>query len=170
MVKKQDVMGWLADEDFEVHLETPPQGAPVNWIIRAVSKIPVKANIILQEPREKPDRLVITLGVMVSDYHKAKMGELNDSERAILSYEILESLLSLCPDCLILLQPSLTDLQSIVITKILYEEEITRANLLSTVKTVVNMFSLLVLKLTSRFGPFNQPGKREFSSDSLSFI
>ncbi len=166
---REKIVSWLADEDFEVHIESPPPGTPFEWVVRATSKIPVKANVIIQQPKEKKDRVVVTLGVMISDYHRSKMRTLDDLERASISFEIYRDLITVCPDCLVLIQQNIADPESIVITRILYEEQIDRPTIVNTVKMLVNMFSMLVLKLTSRFGPLQQ-SKREPSPDTLGYI
>ncbi len=159
---RDEILGWLADEDFEVKLETPPPNAPVEWVIKATSKIPLKANLIIQQPKTKSDRIVVTLGVMVAEHHKKGLKELKPEERASLIYDLIGKLQSLCPECLVIAQPNPLAPESIVFTKIIYLENLSRQGFLDSIRVLVNMFSLVVMALSSKFGPFGPEQKRDF--------
>ncbi len=157
---RDKILGWLADEDYEVKIDAPPPNAPIEWIIKATSKVPLRANIIIQQPKTKKDRIVITLGVMISDHHKRGLKNLKVQERAEIIYNLLSDLQSICPECLILAQPSYLEPESFVFTKIIYYESLERQGFLDSIRKLVNMFSMLVIGLSSKFGPFKQAQKR----------
>ncbi len=167
-IVKERVIAWLAEEDFEVKVETPPKEAPIEWAVRATSKVPAVVNIIVQQPRGKEDQLVLSLGVTVSEQHYRGLMRLKETDRAKLVYETLRDLTTLCPDCIIILQPSLIDLQRLIITKVLYTSSLDREKLMNSMRTLINMFGILSFKLSSSLGVI--PTGKKPSDTSLGYI
>ncbi|MCE4627978.1 MAG: DUF2299 family protein [Desulfurococcales archaeon] len=164
---KDKIVSWASQEDYEVHLESPPQNLPLEWIVRLTSKVPISANVVVQKPKDK-DFLVISMGVMLSKDHYEGLSKMKEGERAELVYSIVRDLSCLCPDCTIIVQPSITDFQRLLATKTLYIEDLTREGFMSTVKLMVNILALLSLRLSTRFGPM--PRTQRKPDESLGFI
>jgi len=165
---REKIITWATEEDFEVHIETPPKNAPLDWVLRLTSKVPATVNVIVQKPRGKESQIIVSLGVMISEQHYNGLSGLPEKKRAEVVYEIIRDLTLLCPDCLVLVQPSIVDFQRLLITRTLYTGETTRSVLMKTVKTMINAFALLSIRLSSLFGPM--PGKSRKPDESLGFI
>ncbi len=165
---KDKIVSWMLDEDHDVSKESVPPEAPVEWVIGVTVKAPVRVKLLIQQPKAKRDRIAVTLGVLVSPVHQQALADRGQQETVRIMARILEDLMLLCPDCLILVQPSLTTPQNIVLTKILYEEEVTRAKLTATVRMLVNAYILLITVMNSELGV--TPKRRGEDQSSPSFI
>lgn len=164
---KDRIVSWASQEDYEVHLESPPQNIPLEWIIRLTSKVPISANVIVQKPKDK-DFIVISMGVVLSKDHYEGLSKMKEGERAELVYGIVRDLNCLCPDCTIIVQPGIADFQRLLATRTLYVEGLTRESFMASVKIMVNILALLSLRLSARFGPMPRAQRRP--DESLGFI
>lgn len=159
---RDKIIAWLIDEDHEVKSEPIPPGAPLEWVLGVTAKIPpVVAKIIIQQPSTKRDRIVMTLGVMVSPEHASRLEALRPSERLSIFSDILTTLYSMCPDCVVVVQPSPAEPQNIIITRILYEEEVTRALVSDSVRVLVNALSMISTTLNARLEMVPKPPRRD---------
>ena len=165
---RDKILSWIAEDEFNASIESPPPGAPLDWVIRATSHVPVQANVIVQKPKGKDNIVIVSLGVVVSDHHYRRLLEMKEKERARAVFELIRSLNLMCPDCIVIIQPSIVDVQRILVTRALYTESLTREKLLSTIRIMVNMFALISLDLTTRFGPL--PGRKPSDSSSLEYL
>jgi hypothetical protein len=165
---KEQLIAWLAEEDYEVSVESPPKEAPVEWMLRVTSKVPVRVNIIIQQPRGKEGQLVASLGVVISEQHYQGLMSLPEKERALIVYEIVRDLTLACPECLVIVQPSLVDMQRLVVTRTLFVDELTREKVSNTIRVLVNMFSLLSLRLSASIGPL--PTQKRELDKSMGFM
>ncbi|MDM7274782.1 MAG: DUF2299 family protein [Thermoprotei archaeon] len=146
---KSQIIEWLTREGLEVRVEPVPPGVPVEWVIIVPIPGPAPINVAVQQPRGRPDVIAVTLGVMVGAEHREALSRLARDDRLILASEMLKSLIVMCPDCAIAIQPSLEDFQFINVTKVEYAESATRERILSTVKLMANAFTLIVTCINS---------------------
>ncbi len=164
---REKIIAWLVDEDHEVKVETPPKGAPIEWVLKVTAKIPpVLARVVIQQPSNKKDRIVVTLGVVVSPQHRDALSKLSLPKRQEVIHKILVDAYKLCPDCVIVVQPNYIDPQSIVITDIIYVDELTKPRLSSSIRKMTNMLAIIsagfnayleVIPSESRRGEERQP-------------
>lgn len=151
-VDKQAILAWLVDEDYEVKSERVPANAPVEWVLGVTVRAPVQVKLLVQKPKEKADRIAVTLGVLVSPAHKEALEAKGSLEAFRITGRIAEAVLSLCPDCIFIVQPAPSKPENIVVTKILYEEELSRPLLASTIRMLVNTYILIITIMNSELG------------------
>ncbi|MCE4618570.1 MAG: DUF2299 family protein [Desulfurococcales archaeon] len=159
---RDKIVSWLIDEDHEVKSEPIPPGAPLEWVLSVTAKVPpVIAKIIVQQPSTKKDRIIMTLGVMVSAEHRNKLNSLKPADRISVFSEIIKTIYSICPDCVVVIQPSPVDAQNIIVTKILYHEELNRVVVASNIRKLVNILSVISTILNANLGITPKPQKRD---------
>ena len=157
---REKVLSWLAEE-FEVSTEQPPTAAPLDWVLKVSTRGPLKITMVAQKPRGR-EALVFTLGLALHPRHREMLGGLPERERVEFSSELLKTLYTMCPDCVIAAQPSIPQLNAILVTKILYLEEAGRAEVLKAARTLANMAVVAMIHFNSRFGAAQQPGGEGF--------
>jgi len=157
------IIAWLLDEDHEVSKEQPPEGAPVEWLLGVNIKMPVRVKILVQKTKMKRDRIAATLGVLISPTHKRTLEEKGPAATAAIMTRILESLIHTCPDCIVVVQPNPASPENIVVTKIIYEEELSRAKLASTMRVLTNAYLLIITVMNSELGSTGPAKKRDGS-------
>jgi len=167
---RDKIVAWLVDEDHEVKAEAPPKQLPLEWVVRVTVKLPLKVNIIVQQPTAKRDRILVQLNVAVSQKHKEKLDSLSTEERAKLVYSLLESLSHLCPDCVILAIPSLVQPNAFSVSRVIYHDELSRPLLANTIRTLVNAFAIIVGKFNVELGTLEAGKERRSPSEPPSFI
>ncbi|MCE4612855.1 MAG: DUF2299 domain-containing protein [Desulfurococcales archaeon] len=154
---KEKIAAWLIDEDLEVKSEPIPTGAPIEWALRVSVKAPVRVSLVLQQPSTKKDRIVATMGATLSDVHRRELFSLPEARRVEIVTEIFNTLISMCPDCLVFVQPSFSNPTAIAITKIIYHETLSRDSIASTVRLLANAFAVIVSLLNSRLKTAARP-------------
>ncbi len=152
VIDKQLILNWLLEEDYEVKAERIPPEAPIEWVLGVTVRAPVQVKLLVQKPKEKADRIAVTLGVLVSPAHKEALASRGPIETFRVMGRIAEAILSLCPDCIFIVQPAPTKPENIVVTRILYAEELTRALLAKTARILVNSYILIITIMNSELG------------------
>lgn len=152
MSLKDDVIRWLKDEDLEVDEMPVPQGAPVEWILNAVVKAPMRVILGVQKPKAKFDRLVMSMVVKIAEQHKAALNSLEQRERLKLMTRLLGTVTSLCPTCVIVFQPQLDNPDTIVVSKVLYDDEFQPSVIGNSVRLLVNEYAAIVSFFNSEVG------------------
>jgi hypothetical protein len=148
---KSRLLSWLAEE-FDVSAEQPPANLPLQWAIKVSTKGPLKIVMVVQKPSGR-DVIVATVAMALHQKHKEALLAMPERERALFVSDLLRGLYSLCPDCVIAAQPSVNRLESLVVTKFVYVEELTKPLILNTMKVLANMAVYTMLHLNSRLGP-----------------
>ncbi len=151
-VDKQLILSWLVDEDYEVKAERVPPEAPIEWVLGVTVRAPVQVKLLVQKPKEKADRIAVTLGVIVSPAHKEALASRGPLESFKIMGRVAEAILSLCPDCIFIVQPSPAKPENIVVTKILYGEELSRTLIAKTIRILVNAYILIITIMNSELG------------------
>ncbi|BAN90533.1 DUF2299 domain-containing protein [Aeropyrum camini] len=142
---KNRVLAWLADE-FNVSVKSLPKNAPLDWAIKAETQAPVKVALVVQKPRGR-DVVAVTIGIALSPKHREALSKLSPGAREEFAVTLLTELMAMCPHCRVVAQPNPRDLHTILISRELYSEDITRQALMDASVTLVNMFLFTVLKL-----------------------
>ena len=154
---KDDVVRWLRDEDVDVEEVAVPQGVPVEWALNATVKAPLRVMIGVQRPRTRGERLVLSMIVKVADQHRAYLTSMQDRERAKAMSELLQRLVYVCPECLVVFQPTLETPDTIVVTRILYDDEIGPAGVGKSLRILVNEYAVIVSYFNSQLGSSSAP-------------
>lgn len=141
---KDDVTRWLKDEEIDVEEVPVPAGAPVEWALNATVKAPLRVLLGVQKPKTRADRLVISMVVKVADQHKAALSSMAPKDRAKLMSQLLVNVTSLCPSCIIVFQPQLDLPDTIVVSKVIYDEDIGPSAIGESVRVLVNEYALIV--------------------------
>ncbi len=165
---RDKILAWLVDEDYEVKSETLPAEAPIEWALGVTVKAPIQVKLIVQQAKTKKDRIAVTLGVLVSPVHREALEERGPSETLRIMSRVIEAIIHACPDCLVLVQPSPAQPQNIVITRILYEEEVNRASLTRTIRVLVNAYLLIITVMNGELGII--PQRRRDTGTTPSFM
>ncbi|MCE4602399.1 MAG: DUF2299 family protein [Desulfurococcales archaeon] len=165
---REKIIAWLVDEDHEVKSEAPPAGAPVEWLVKVSVKAPLRVNVLVQQPSSKKDRVVVSLGVALSDVHRRELMKLGEKDRLRIVSDIYRDVLLMCPDCIAIVQPSLVEPQGIAVSRVIYHESLTRETIASTVRLFVNIFASIVAALNARLGMVGE--RRPGRDSSLGFI
>ncbi len=154
---KARLLAWLAEE-FEVASEQPPPSLPLDWVLKVSTKGPLKIMLTAQKPRGR-DAVAFTIGIALTERHRKAFMELPERERIRLVVDVVKVLYSMCPDCVISIQPSLQAFKAIAITRIIYNERLDRAEALQTAKVLANMAIVVMLHFNSSLGVQAQPGE-----------
>lgn len=141
---KEDVIRWLKEEDIDVEEVQVPPNVPIEWALNATVKAPLRVMIGVQKPKTKTERLVLSMIVKVADQHKAAMNSMPERDRLKSMTELLTRLISVCPDCVVIFQPQLESPDTIVVSRVLYEEGINPSSIGGTVRTLVNEYAVIV--------------------------
>jgi len=155
------VLSWLVDEGFEVKkMEVPPQ-APLDWSMLVTVKVPIQVNIAIQKPRES-NKVIVSMGVKLSPYHQKAFNSLAEPDRLELRASLVESLLHLCPDCIVVPQPpTATTMEGMLVSRELPltmgGEGGLRLEILRTCRVLANAYQLIVEKLNARLGTGEKP-------------
>jgi hypothetical protein len=146
---RDKILSWLTEEGLEVRVEPVPPGVPVEWVVLVQIPGVVKVNVAIQQPRGRVDVIAISLGVMIGPEHRELIMRLVREDRLILASGILRDLIMVCSDCAIAIQPSLEDLQFINVTKLVYVSSLSRESLMSVLRLMTNIFTLIVTDINS---------------------
>ncbi|MEB2837064.1 MAG: DUF2299 domain-containing protein [Desulfurococcales archaeon] len=151
------LMSWFVDEGFEVKkMEVPPQ-APLEWSMLVTVKAPLQVNIAVQKPSNIP-KIVLSMGVKLAPHHQNAFNSLAEPERLELRAELVESLLHLCPDCVVIPQPpGSTAMEGMLVSREvpLYTREaegILRREVMTTCRVLSNAYQIIVERLNARLG------------------
>jgi hypothetical protein len=154
------LLSWLVDEGHEVKsAEVPPQ-APLEWSMLVTVKAPLRVNIVVQKP-VRAEKIALTMGVKLSPQHQAAYNALPEKERALIRSGLVESLLHMCPSCIVIPQPPApASLEGIAVTRevplytlpadpsmVVFRREVSE-----TVRLLANAYQLIVEVLNSRLG------------------
>ncbi len=161
---REKIIAWLVDEDHEVKAEAVPKGAPLEWVLKVTVKAPFKVNLLVQQPEAKKDRIVVSMGIAIAEAHKKALNRLPVTSRTEIMAEIYKSLVTICPDCIVIIQPNLSDPQGIAINKVIYHESLTREAIASTIRVMSNSFAIIVSILNAKLG-ITQEKKPEKRTD-----
>jgi hypothetical protein len=146
---RDKILSWLLEEGLEVRVEPVPPGVPVEWVVLVQIPGVVKVNVAIQQPRGRVDVIAISLGVMIGPEHRELIMRLGREDRLILASGILRDLIMVCSDCAIAIQPSLEDPQFINVTKLVYASSLSRESLMSVLRLMANIFTLIVTDINS---------------------
>ena len=149
---KDDVIKWLRDEDVDVEEVSVPQGVPVEWALNATVKAPFRVMVGVQKPRTRGERLVLSMIVKVADQHRALLMAMQDRERTKAMSDLLQRLVYVCPECVVIFQPALESPDTIVVTRILYDDEIGPSALGKSLRILVNEYAVIVSYFNSQLG------------------
>jgi len=146
---RDKILSWLLEEGLEVRVEPVPPGVPVEWVVLVQIPGVVKVNVAIQQPKGRVDVIAISLGVMIGPEHRELITRLGREDRLILASGILRDLIMVCSDCAIAVQPSLEDPQFINVTKLVYASSLSRESLMSVLRLMANIFTLIVTDINS---------------------
>jgi hypothetical protein len=146
---RDKILSWLLEEGLEVRVEPVPPGVPVEWVVLVQIPGVVKVNVAIQQPRGRVDVIAVSLGVMIGPEHRELITRLGREDRLILASGILRDLIMVCSDCAIAVQPSLEDPQFINVTKLVYASSLSRESLMSVLRLMANIFTLIVTDINS---------------------
>lgn len=155
---KSKILSWLIDE-FDVASEHVPPNLPLEWALRVTTRGPTRITAVVQKAKGK-DSIAVTLGISVSEFHKSRMRELGREERLKLIHEVHRDVLHLCPSCIVVLQVDNDVLLNVLVTRILYVENLTRQALMDAVKTVINIVPVVSGAMIARLGKAEQGRER----------
>jgi hypothetical protein len=115
---------WLVEESFTIRrLEAPPE-AKILWGLDVFTPGQPSVNFKIINPADKPDRVLIVLGIGISPDHRRELDKLKQTEKLKVISNILGKALSVCIDCQITVQPNMIDPQALSILLALFNEEI----------------------------------------------
>ncbi|MGC9071705.1 MAG: DUF2299 domain-containing protein [Acidilobus sp.] len=149
---KDDVIKWLKDEDVDVEEVPVPQNVPVEWALNATVKAPLRVMIGVQRPRTRAERLVLSMVVKIADQHKAALTAMGERERVRAMSDLLSRLVGVCPDCIVVFQPQLENPDTIVVSRVLYDDQIGPSALGNTLRVLVNEYVVIVSYFNSQVG------------------
>jgi hypothetical protein len=153
---KDDVIRWLKEEEIDSEEVPVPPGAPVEWALNATVKAPLKVMIGVQKPKTKVDRLVLSMIVKVAEQHRSALMSMSEKERAKLMNRLLSNVTSLCPSCIIVFQPQLDIPDTIVVSKVIYDDDIGPMSLGESARTLVNEYVIIVSFFNSEVAKADQ--------------
>ncbi|MCX8196234.1 MAG: DUF2299 family protein [Acidilobaceae archaeon] len=149
MSMRDRVLIWLAEEGLETRVESVPAEIPIDWALSAFLPGPLRIGVTIQQPKDRKDLIMLSMGIMLGPEHREGLAKLAFGEKVSIANEILKSLILLCPDCSIVVQPSLEDLQYISVSRVHYANSVTKEELMYSVRVLGNAFVLVVSELNS---------------------
>ncbi|AFK51343.1 hypothetical protein TCELL_0919 [Thermogladius calderae 1633] len=144
---EERVNEWLIQEGFIVRkLEAPPE-ARITWGLDVNTPPPFQVNFKVFKTLDKPDRLVVLIGVVVSPEHRKYLTSMRQEEVLRFMSRLTRILLTACVDCQLTIQPSILDPQTLTVALVLFDDEVRAQGkqvFLKTVMRVLNAYSIIV--------------------------
>ncbi len=154
----QEISSWLLSEGFRVEKLEPLPRLKVAWGLNVYTPPPLVVNIKIFQPAGHEDRIVLLLGVNISPDHQRELNKLDDSERYRFMSKMLLDIIHLCPDCKFAIQPNMMSPKTIIVSKTLYYEELSRPKLVNEIVRLVNVFMAINANLWIKFPhPLRKP-------------
>ena len=121
---KKLITEWLVEEGFEVKkLPATPQ-VRFTWGLDIFTPPPLRVNIKIFKPEERPDRVIMLLGVGVSPEHQQALTRLKPEERLKFSSRLLYRLIMACNSCSIAIQPNPVDPKGVSVALTFFDAEV----------------------------------------------
>lgn len=114
---------WLLDENFTVRKIDRPQDFRAKWGLNANTPGAPGIAFSIINPLDKPDRYVMTMGIVISPEHRRELDKHKPQERLRIMNNILFHALSICPECKIVVQPNLLNPEFITVNLDFFAEE-----------------------------------------------
>ncbi len=151
---KKLITEWLVEEGFEVKkLPAAPQ-VKFTWGLDVFTPPPLRVNIKIFKPEERPDRVIILLGVGVSPEHQQALSRFKPKERLKFSSRLLYRLITACNNCSVAIQPNPVDLKGVSVASTFFDAEVSegfKPKLLNMLMVMVNAFLLIVSTFNEEF-------------------
>ncbi len=161
---------WLIDEGFEVKKLTPSPQVRFKWGVDVFTPPPLRVNIKIFKPDERPDRVILLLGVGVSPEHQAALARLKDEGRLKFSSKLLSRLITACNTCSIAIQPNPIDPKGVSVGLTIFDDEVDEAfkpRLLSKLMVLVNSFLIIVSTFNEDFPIIPKGSGRESTTTTM---
>ena len=160
------VTKWLIEESFIVSkLETPIE-ARLSWSLGVTMPGPLGLRFTVLSPVDKPDRIILVMGIAISPEHRELLEKLKPQEKLRIMHSILSKSLPVCIDCKIAVQPSILNPQSVTINMEIFQEEIEKYGkpfFLRTLTRLINTYLAIVSGFNEHFPVITQRDKdKEF--------
>ncbi|MCE4617746.1 MAG: DUF2299 family protein [Desulfurococcales archaeon] len=140
---KSKITEWLIEEGFEVKKMPVPPKAKLRWGLEALTPPPIRIKLNILSIPQRDDVVFFRLPVSLSDTHQKAYSKLDKQERIRLYFELYRSLLTMCPKCHVILAPNPTDLKNIMVSRMLFLDNVTRQSLSDTMTMLMNSFIVI---------------------------
>ncbi|WP_440059386.1 DUF2299 domain-containing protein [Thermogladius sp. 4427co] len=161
---EERVNQWLIEEGFIVKkLEAPPE-AKISWGLDVNTPPPFQVNFKVFKSSEKPDRLIILIGIVVSPEHRKFLSSLRQEEVLRFMSRLTRIVLSACSDCQLTIQPNLIDPQTLTIASVLFDEEVEKGGkhvFVKTIMKILNSYSIIVSMFNEAYPVLPQPKEQK---------
>ncbi len=148
---EKNVSNWLIEEGFKLgKLEQLP-GIEYKWGYNVFAPPPVQVNIKLFQPKPFPTQIVMVMGVSLSKEHQEALSKLSVNERIEFLSTLLIDLTKICPSCRIAIQPNMLEPKAIVVTRVLFEDNISKPLLIDEITRLINCFLVINASLWRKF-------------------
>lgn len=146
---KEELIKWLRDENYDVQEAPVPAGAPIEWALNVIVRMPtgLSINVVVNKPKSRIEKVVLSMPIKVSDQHKAMISSLDERERLRAVAHLQNQLFAMCPTCITVFQPqpdNPTVPDVIAVSRVLYEDDIRPSQVGDSVRLLVNVFFYVV--------------------------
>ena len=138
---------WLIQEGFIVKkLEAPPE-LKISWGLDVNTPPPFQVNFKVFKTSDKPDRLIVLIGIMISQEHRKFLTSMRQDEILRFMSRLTRIVLTACPDCQLTVQPNILDPQSLSVAIVLFDEEVRTQGkhlFIKGIMRILNTYSIIV--------------------------
>ncbi|MEM0325412.1 MAG: DUF2299 family protein [Desulfurococcaceae archaeon] len=153
---------WLIEENFIVTQLDTTTLPRANWGLNVATPGAPGVKFAVISPADKPDRVVLVIGIAISPEHRAELEKLKQTERIKVMHSILSRALMVCNDCKVSVQPSIINPHTITINLEIFGEEIEahrKPLFIKQVVKLINTYLTIVSGFNEWFPVVPQPGK-----------
>lgn len=145
---------WLIEEGFNVRRLEPQPPFKVVWGLDVFTQPPMNINFKVFRPEGREDRYVLLIGVAVSPEHRRKLNELSPEEVLKFTSKLMCRVISMCPACNVVVQPSTVDPQAISVAQAVFRDEVSegfKPRFVERVYVLINSFFTIVSTFNEEF-------------------
>lgn len=121
---KETLSKWLIEEMFIVTQMDTTTVHKISWGLNVATPGTPGVKFAVLIPADKPDRVVLAMGIVISPEHKLELEKQKQVERVRILHSVLSKALMVCPECKIAVQPNILNPHVITINLEIYNEEI----------------------------------------------
>ncbi|RLG86735.1 MAG: hypothetical protein DRO15_05790 [Thermoprotei archaeon] len=145
------VLKWLLEAGFKIEKLEELAQAKARWGYKVtLPPPPAPTTIVVFEPEQFTDRLVLFLGVNIAPEHLKELMKLDEKSRVSFISEILLDVVRVCPLCKASIQPNPTNPRSFAVSLLIFYENLSKARLIEDLITLSNVYTAILANFWAR--------------------
>jgi len=145
------VLKWLLEAGFKIEKLEELAQAKAKWGYKVtLPPPPAPTTIVVFEPKQFTDRLVLFLGVNIAPEHLKELMKLNERSRISFISEIILDVVRVCPLCKVSVQPNPANPQSFAVSLLIFYENLSKAKLIEELIKLSNVYTAILANFWSK--------------------